>query len=407
MKILKLLFISLIFITSLCFSQEPAYTILISFDGFRWDYTEREITPNLNKLAEDGVSALSLRPCFPTKTYPNHYSIITGCYIEKHGIIANNFSDPITGERYSLSDRASVQNEKWYKAKAFWELAEENGIKSASYFFPGSELDNPKRRPSYYHFYDHNLPYEDRIEGVIEWMKLPAKKRPKFITLYFHETDSFGHKYGPDSPETNSAVALLDSMLGILMYELEKINLVDSTNIILVSDHGMTEISTDKVVNIEKLLSDYDVIIQGEKPFMLIEPNENEIEKVYEILKQHDDHYSVYKKHEIPERYHYKNNPSISSILVVAKSGWSLVTNDWLESFNNYANKGNHGYDNNHLDMHGIFYAAGPSFKKNYKTGTVWNIDIFPLLCEIYMLPIPNTIDGKSKRINFILKENK
>ena len=190
----RLMIIFFLLFNSTFYCHQP-YTILISFDGFRWDYAERGFTPNLNKLAEEGVSALSLRPCFPTKTYPNHYSIITGCYIEKHGIIANNFSDPLTGEKYSLSDRASVQNDKWYKAKAFWELAEENGIKSASYFFPGSELDNPKRRPSYFHHYDHNLPYQARIDGVIDWLKLPINERPKFITLYLHETDSFGHKY--------------------------------------------------------------------------------------------------------------------------------------------------------------------------------------------------------------------
>ncbi|MBL1212726.1 MAG: alkaline phosphatase family protein [Ignavibacteriae bacterium] len=402
----KLLFI--IFLTAfLKVQSQTPYTILISFDGFRWDYSEREITPNLDKLAGQGVSALSLRPCFPTKTYPNHLSIITGCYIEKHGIIANSFADPLTGEEFSLSNRNTVQNEKWYKAKTFWELAEENGIKSASYFFPGSELKNPKRRPSYFHYYDHNLPYEDRIDGVIDWLKLPIKERPKFISLYFHETDSYGHKYGPDAPETNIAIALLDSMLGILMHELENIDLRDSTNIIVLSDHGMTEISTERVVNIEELLNEYEVKIQGEKPFMLIEPDGDEIDEVYEILKLHDEHYSVYKKQKIPEWFHYKNNNAISSILVVAENGWSLVTNDWLESFNKYAGKGNHGYDNNHFDMHGIFYAAGPSFKNNYKTGTVWNIDIFPLLCEIYMLPVSENIDGKSERINFILKENK
>jgi predicted AlkP superfamily pyrophosphatase or phosphodiesterase len=400
----KLIFIILLLTFSNLQSQTP-YTILISFDGFRWDYTNRGITPNLDKLADDGISALSLRPCFPTKTYPNHYSIITGCYIENHGIIANNFIDPKTGDKYSLSDRSSVQNENWYQAKAFWEVAAQNGILSASYFYPGSELDNPERRPKYFEYYEHNRPMEERINGAIEWLQLPFNERPKFLTLYFHETDSYGHKYGPNSNEVDTAIARLDNILGVVINDLKKINLYDSTNIIVVSDHGMTEISKDKFINIEELLTDFSVTIQGEKPFMLIEPKEEELDSVYKILKNKGEHFSVYKKSEIPDYFHYKNNDAISSILLVADLGWSLVTNDWLESLSKYSSKGNHGYDNNCLDMHGIFYAAGPSFKQKYKIGTVWNIDIFPLLCKIYSIECPQNIDGKLERVSFILKE--
>jgi predicted AlkP superfamily pyrophosphatase or phosphodiesterase len=401
----KLLFVFLLIFFSSLQSKTP-YTILISFDGFRWDYTDRGITPNLDKLAEEGVSALSLRPCYPTKTYPNHYSIISGCYIDKHGIIANSFTDPKTGDKFSLSDRSSVQDERWYKAKAFWEVAAENGIKSASYFYPGSELDAAARRPAYFEYYDHERPYHKRIDGVINWLMLPYNQRPHFITLYFHETDSYGHKFGPNSVEIDTAITLLDSMLGILNHELKRINLYDSTNVIVISDHGMTEISENKIINVEEILSNFPVSIEGGKPFMLIEPAENDFDSVYNILKNNSRQYKVYKKSEMPEYYHYKNHEAITSLLLVADMGWSLVTNDWLESFNKYSNKGNHGYDNNQLDMHGIFYAAGPSFKNNYKTGTIWNIDIFPLLCEIYNLSIPNGIDGKSERIKFILKEN-
>jgi ectonucleotide pyrophosphatase/phosphodiesterase family member 5 len=400
----KIILIILLIIFSDLHSQIP-YTILISFDGFRWDYANRGITPNLDKLADVGVTASSLRPCFPTKTYPNHYSIISGCYIDKHGIIANNFTDPQTGEKYSLGDRASVQNEKWYKAKAFWEVAAQNGIISASYFYPGSELDDPERRPKYFEYYEHNRPSEDRIKGTIDWLQLPYTERPKFLTLYFHETDSYGHVYGPNSSEIDTAIARLDNLLGILFDDLKKINLYDSTNIIVVSDHGMTEISMGKIINIEEMLSGFSVAIQGEKPFMLIEPAEDELDSVYKILKKNSEHFKVYKKAEIPKYYHYKNSEAISSILLVADLGWSLVTKDWFKSLSKYASKGNHGYDNNCLDMHGIFYAAGPSFKQNHKTGTVWNIDIFPLLCEIFSINCPQNIDGNLERIGFILKE--
>jgi predicted AlkP superfamily pyrophosphatase or phosphodiesterase len=263
------LFIYVAFST-MVFAQNLPYTILISFDGFRWDYTNRDITPNIELLKNDGVSSLSLQPVFPSKTFPNHYSIITGMYPQNHGIIANFFNNPVTGEKYGLGDTNAVRNPYWYWGEAFWETAERQGIRCASYFWPGSEIELDYRRPSYYEKYDHGRPYSERINGILNWLKLPFEKRPKFLTLYFDATDTDGHKFGPNSKEINNTISSLDSLLGNLVGQLRKIGMYDSTNIILVSDHGMAELSKDRIIEIDKILSGYIYKVDGNGPMVFI-----------------------------------------------------------------------------------------------------------------------------------------
>jgi len=385
-------------------AQTHPYVILISFDGFRWDYVNREITPNFDFIKEAGVSANSLRPCFPSKTFPNHMSIITGMYPEHHGIISNNFNDYFTSEKFSMSDTIQSRNERWYKGEAFWETAERQGIITASYFWPGSDVYDPYRQPTYFYKYEHSKPYKERVDGVIEWLRLPYGKRPHFITSYFDATDTYGHKYGPDSSGVNQAIAQLDSILGYFFQRLQEINLFDSTNIIVVSDHGMTETSLERTVNIEDLLMYYEYQSGDNGPFMLIEPAASDLENIYKKLKENENHYKVYKRADVPEYYHYSDNPLIPELVIIADSGWGVETNKSLENLQKYGTKGNHGYDNHWIDMHGIFYAMGPAFKVNYRVGTINNIDIYPLLCKIFNLVPNQLIDGKLERIVYILK---
>lgn len=400
----KLLIIVLLF-SSILFAQKTPYVILISLDGFRWDYSERGITPNLEEMKNRGVHALSLRPSFPSKTFPNHQSIITGMYIDNHGIISNNFKDPFTGERYKLGDTTSIREGKWYLGEAFWETAKRQGIKTASYFWPGSEIRDENRRPNYYHKYEHNRPYDKRVDGILEWLKLPTNERPHFITLYFDAADTYGHRYGTNSPELNSSIKNLDTLIGKLNKGLNDLNLLDSTNIIIVADHGMTDISKERTINIKNMLNGFDYTVEGDMTFMMIEPLKTPVNIIYDKLKLNKNKFNIYKKHEIPDYYKFKNHPFIYSLLLVADIGWSFVDDKTLDRWNENYSKATHGYDNNHLDMHGIFIASGPNFKKNYKTGTLWNIDIYPLLCKIFNISPRANIDGKLERIEFVLEE--
>jgi len=393
-----------VFALSITFAQKTQYVILISFDGFRWDYSERGVTPNMDNIKKEGVHAFSLKPVFPTKTYPNHYSIITGMYPENHGIISNSFLNPYTNESYNLGNREAVRDSKWYLGEAFWETAERNGIICASYFWPGSEVDLEERRPKYYKIYDHHNSYKNRIDGAINWLKLPYSERPHFISLYFHDTDFYGHDYGPNSVEIDQSISRLDSLVGYLNNGLNEINLKDSVNIILLSDHGMTEISTERTINIDEILTGYDYEIGGAKPFMMIEPSKNNFYEVYDRLKENENHFKVYLREELPHRFHFSKHPFISSIILIADLGWSLVSNDWLNQMKKYSSKGNHGYDNCHIDMHGIFIAKGPVFKQSYKTSTIRNIDVYPLLCKIFGIHPRSNVDGKLEFIEHVLK---
>jgi len=303
-----------------------------------------------------------------------------------------------------MSDSNAVKNAMWYKGEAFWETAERQGIRTASYFWPGSEISLSYRHPTYYKKYEHHQPYRQRVDSVIDWLKLPYAERPHFITAYFDAADTYGHRYGPDSPETNFAIAQLDSILGYYFDRLKEIRLFDSTDIIVVSDHGMTDVSNTRTINIENILDGLNYRQNDNGPFMMIEPEKDSLKEIYARLKKGEDHFRVYKREEVPEYFHFSDNPLISSLVLIAENGWSLETNKSIEQNKKYSSKGNHGYDNYWMDMNGIFYAEGPAFKNNYHVGTINNTDIYPLLCKIFNI-VPNAmIDGKIDRIEYILK---
>ena len=409
MKIIKIIFFLLsinFFLSFTTYPQNGKYIILISFDAFRWDYPDRGLTPNLDFIKNNGVKALSLKPCFPSKTFPNHYSIVTGLYPQNHGIIANNIMDPANGNIFKLSDTSAVRNPKWFKGEAIWETARRQGVITASYFWPGSELNLEYRRPNYYEKFELNREYDLRIKGVLDWLSLPYPERPKLVTAYFEAADTYGHRFGPDSKELNMSITKLDSVLGKLIDGLKQINLYDSTDIILVSDHGMTNISGERVINVQELLGEQKCTILDHGPVMYLFPdNENEKELIYEKLKSAENHFTIYKREEIPDYYHFSESAIIPDLLLVADMGWSLITNKELKWYSKDFRGGNHGYDNNYLDMHGIFFAIGPDFKQDYKTGTLENIDIYPLLANLLHI-IPNqNIDGNFEHIKFILKK--
>jgi ectonucleotide pyrophosphatase/phosphodiesterase family protein 5 len=407
MKQINKYFFSILFV--LLFSltivaQNNRYVVLISFDGFRWDYANRGITPNFDYVKENGVHAISLKPCFPSKTFPNHYSIVTGMYPENHGIIANSFVDPTTKEKYSIGDTSEVRKAKWYRGEAIWETARRQGMITASYFWPGSELNLDYRRPNYYEKYEHERNYDIRIKEVLDWLSLPYAQKPKFITMYFDATDTYGHEYGPDSKEVNSSIMRLDSVVGKIFDGLKKINLFDSTDIIIVSDHGMVNVSKDRIINVEKILNGIDCKLLDNGPFMYAITTNGQLDNVYKRLKANENHYKIYKKEEMPAFYHFSKNYLIPELILIADPGWSLMTENDIKTQSNETWGGNHGYDNNYIDMQGIFYAIGPDFKNGYICGTLQNIDIYPLIAKLLKIVPNNEIDGKIENIEFILK---
>lgn len=376
--------------------------ILISIDGFRWDYPEKTATPNLDFLIKNGVRAKRLISCFPTKTFPNHYSIVTGLYPENHGIIANNMYDPELG-RFSLGNRDAIRDPRWWGGEPIWVTAERQGLIAASYFWPGSETKIKGIQPTFWFPYDGQVPNENRIAQVLNWLALPIDKRPTFITTYFSIIDDAGHDGGPDSAEVVAAIREIDRLLGLLISGLEERNIRDKINVVVVSDHGMAEISTDRVIFLDDYIDLTAVDVVYWNPVSGINPAEGEEEAIYQKLTSAHTNMKVFRKDEVPEKFHYRNNPRIPKIIAIADEGWSIISHKTFSEKPHYAAGGNHGFDHELSSMGGLFVASGPAFRSGLMVEPFQNIHIYNLLAEILNLdPAPN--DGNLDSLRSILK---
>ncbi len=397
-SIISILLFSLIISGCSQTKEEKPYVVMLSLDGFRWDYADKAPTPNLDRIAKMGVKAESLKPCFPSKTFPNHYSMATGLYPDHHGIVLNSFYDPETQRQYGIFDRKAVEDGSFYGGEPIWNTADKQGMKSGTFFWVGSDADIEGMHASYWKKYEHKFPFEQRIDSVISWLQLPEEVRPHLILWYMHEPDSKGHHFGPDSDEIKKEVVYLDSLVGVFLNKLEALPIGKKVNVIVTSDHGMGNISNDRVVVIEEAMNmDFVEMVQGYNPNFLIKAKEGFLDSIYLQLKKVQ-HITCWKSGELPERLHYGNNPRTLDIVVVADSSWSLISKE-----KNKVGKGTHGYDNNNKDMHAIFYAYGPAFKSNYTASTFTNVDIYPLIANILGLQ-PAKTDGDIENVKGMLK---
>jgi predicted AlkP superfamily pyrophosphatase or phosphodiesterase len=375
------------------------YVVMVSLDGFRWDYNKIYSTPNLNKLASDGVKAERMIPSFPTKTFPNHYTIATGLYPDHHGLIDNSFMSTDLGLFYRMGDRAAVENPAFYGGEPIWVTAEKQGVRSASFFWVGSEAPVGGIHPSYWKKYDAAVTYEARIDTVIKWLGYPESKRPELVTLYFDEPDLTSHDFGPVSAETGIVVSRLDSMIGAIRLKLSALPYSKKINLIVLSDHGMGPISPDKYVNLREVVPKRMISsITGGNPVYEISPAEGKRDSILYMLHSVKG-LKAWKKSDLPPKWHYGTNPRIPEIVVVADSSWSIGVRPGGPSISG----GAHGYDNSDSDMFSIFYAAGPSFKRNYKFRELNNVDIYDLICRILRIN-PAKNDGNPAHIKGMLK---
>jgi len=375
------------------------YVVLVSMDAFRWDYPEIYNTPNLNRLAEDGVKAGRLIPSFPTVTFPNHYTIATGLYPDHHGLVNNNFPAPDLGLYYRIGDRSAVENPAFYGGEPIWKTAEDNGIIAASFYWVGSEAPIGGKHPSYWKTYDESVNFESRIDTVIKWLSYPVEKRPGFVTLYFEEPDAISHTFGPISAETGNEVERLDSLIGVLRLKLSALPFSKRINLIVLSDHGMGSVSSSRYINIKGVVPDRMISgIFGGNPVYTINPAEGKTDSVLYLLAKAKG-LKAYKKSEVPGRLNYGTNPRIPEIVVIADSSWSIGTRPDGSSVRG----GAHGYDNANSDMHAIFYAKGPAFKKGYSFEQLNNTDIYNLICKILKI-MPAKNDGNLKNIEQLLR---
>lgn len=378
--------------------KKTPYVIVLSMDGFRWDYPDIYETPNLDSIALLGVKAESLKPCFPSKTFPNHYSMATGLYPDNHGIVQNMFYDPELDKHYSIANREAVQNPEFYGGEPIWVTAEKQGVKSGSYFWVGSETVIDGYLPSLWKKYNHNFPFEQRIDSVISWLQFPEEKRPHLIMWYMDEPDGVGHHNGPKAIETAKEVHYLDSLVGVFIKKINQLPIANEINLIFTSDHGMGNISSERNIVINDYIPEKWVNkIEGNNPSYNMDIKTEFEDEAYEILSKVA-HLKIWKHGKLPERLHYGNNPRTLDFTLAADSAWSI---NWKKR--NFTYKGTHGYDNDNKDMHAIFYGIGPAFKSNHIHPGFNNIDLYSLIANILTLQ-PAETDGDLNNVIEMLK---
>lgn len=374
-----------------------SYVLVVSFDGFRWDYQDLYETPNFDLLVQNGVKAEYLISSFPTKTFPNHYSLATGLYPDHHGIINNSFFAPDLDGIYRIGDSSMVRNPASYFGEPIWVTAEKQGVKSASYFWVGSEAEIKGQSPSYWFAYEESVPYLDRVDQVISWLSLPLDQRPELVFLYFDEPDGIAHRYGPEHAETGEVVNYLDSVLGYLRSEIAALEYGELVNLIVLSDHGMAPTSPDKYVNLKEHVKEHWTrSIIGANPLYLIEAADGCADSITGALNSLDG-VGAWQKEDIPDHLHYGSSLRFPGIVVVADSLWSIGLNPDPSA---YAG-GAHGYDNAFTDMNTIFYAEGPAFKKNYTSAPFSNVEVYGVIAEILNLE-PAPTDGNLDELKHI-----
>jgi len=393
---IRLLFVSAFVSLAACTPEartRPGYSplILISIDGYRADYLERGRSPTLVALAAGGVRAESLRPAFPTLTFPNHYTIVTGLYPDHHGIVNNRMVDPAIAVPFVYKEAATIDNPAWWGGEPLWVSVEKQGQHAATVFWPGSDVAIDGVRPEHWLQFDITLSSEARVDQALEWLDLPGPQRPAFLTIYFDEVDRVSHTFGPGSAQADAALAQVDAALAHLLDGLKQRGLADSANLVVVSDHGQALAGAENVEVLDRTinLKNVDLISTGILVGLAARPgHEGEVERA--LLAPHD-HMRCWKKSAVPARLHYGSNPRIPPLLCLANEGWIINTQKFVDDPNHHRSLGEHGYDNDDAAMRALFIAHGPAFKRGLVVPEFDSVDIYPLLAAILRIrPAPN-----------------
>ena len=377
------------------------YVVLVSLDGFRWDYAKRDGAKHLLGLAKQGVWAPEgMLPSYPSLTFPNHYTIVTGLYPEDHGLVANSFLDEARGARYGMSDRAAVTDGSWYGGTPLWSLAESQGMRTACLFWPGSEAKIAGYRPTYYLKFDDKIDPEARIEQVVAWLKLPEADRPHFITLYYSEPDHEGHEFGPDAKETKAAVQKVDQLVGKLKAELDKTNL--PVDLVVVSDHGMVKVDGGWVtLDAFADLTGFETVGS-----LLYGKTEEDRVRVYNQLKKASSEFVVFRRKDVPGGLHYSENPREGDPVVIATGPYAIRAHGPAPGKDDEPpSVGMHGFDPRKIpEMKASFFAAGPDIVVGKTVQPFDNVNLYPWVAHMLGLNAPKT-DGSLNVLAGTLKD--
>jgi predicted AlkP superfamily pyrophosphatase or phosphodiesterase len=383
----------------------PPTVVLVSLDGFRWDYLDRVSTPTLDRLTRGGVRADGLVPVFPTKTFPNHYSLVTGLHPGHHGIVANNIHDPERDAWFSLANREAVADARWWGGEPIWVAVERSGRPTAPLFWPGSEAPIGGLRPRHWQPYDGTVSNEARGDRLLEWLALPRRERPAFLTLYMSDVDTAGHRHGPDAPEVDQAVERVDAALGHFVVGLERQGLLDEVDLIVVSDHGLAATPREQTIFLDDYLDLDTVTVVDWSPVLAVRSKTGRDDEVLAALAGRHPRLAVYRRDETPERFHLRGQPRLTPVVAVADDGWTITTRARAGDTERGWAAGNHGFDNTLESMRGIFIAHGPSFRQGLRVGLVETIDVYELMAAILGVP-PAANDGSLEAVATLLRQS-
>lgn len=388
-------------------AKRDPVTILVSIDGFHPAYLDRGVTPHLSGLARAGVSA-SMRPSFPTKTFPNHWTLVTGMRPDRHGIVGNAMEDPERpGELFTM---ATDDPFWWNASEPIWVTAERQGVRSATMFWPGSNVNwggtktgkwprpfEGGTRPEDWQSFNQEVNGVQRVNAVLDWLRRPARIRPRLVTLYFDTVDTAGHAYGPDDPRTTAAVADIDRLIGMLTDGLKELK--QPANLIIVADHGMAATSSERLIVLDELIDPAAFRVIESWTYGPIYPlpgREAEVEAA--LLKPHE-HMQCWRKGDIPQRLHFGANRRVSPLLCLAEAGWGITKKRPAQP----RSGGDHGFDNAAPEMLAVFVASGPAFRAGKTLPVFDNIDVQPLLVRLLGLN-PHPVDGSAQTFDTVLR---
>lgn len=375
----------------------PAPLLLVSIDGLGAGQYDPARMPNLARIAREGARAKAMVPSYPTLTFPNHYSIVTGLHPDRHGIVHNTMRDAALGS-FSLSNREAVGDRRWWGGTPVWVAAERAGLATATFSWPGSEADVGGVRPTRWRPYDETIAMQTRVDTVLGWLSEPAETRPQFLTLYFEHVDEAAHAHGPYSGEAYAAQRAVDTAIGALLDGLDARGLAGSVNLIVVSDHGLAAVAPANTVVVEDMANpaDVEVVSAGQVLGFIPKPGREPAAQAA-LLGRHA-HYQCWRKGELPARWHYGSHPRVPPIVCQMDEGWDAVMRERLARRPRVGMRGSHGFDPAHASMHAVFFARGPAFRAGAKLPAIQSVDVYPLLMRLLGLATAEH-DGDAKAL--------
>jgi len=383
-------------------ANKHPYVVMISLDGFRHDYIQKYQPPFLSSIEARGIRAKKLYSIFPSKTFPNHYSLVTGLYADNHGIVANRFYDPSRKQSYRLGDNSTTRDGSWYNGTPLWLSVRKQGLLSASYFWVGSDANIQGYYPNYYLPYQQSNSGEQRVQQIIDWLKMPEDTRPHLLHLYFHYVDSAGHQDGPDSNEVKKAIMKVDKLIQSLDQTVSSLSL--PVNFVIVSDHGMMTIKPNGTLFLADLYDKDEVFFEGKGPITIgYAKDKSKIEKLEKAFSSVDG-LTAYTQETLPKRFHF-NSPRTGDIILLADPGHYIEPD---KSSGPPAKGGTHGYDPiTTEEMGGLFLAYGPDVRPSGEIQAFENIHVYPFVMELLGLKVKTKIDGSRKTLSpYLLKKS-